>query len=267
MINMTAILATPLTPIPQTYFDLNGAPLSLGFVTTYIPGTSNKKITWSDAYKVGANQNPLQLTASGTALIYADGDYRVLVQDVNLTTISDTIQNSFLPTSAISPALAPVVAALTKSTARTLLGVDTEIQNAINLVQLLTGPTGPQGVQGPSGPIGPTGSSASSYSPTLISTNPGSLQVPNVNGGSGNCFFKWGQGTSANNGRITISFDTPFPNLCFMVIANANDAVTGAWTANASGWNQSSFNVTTASWVASHLPGGPQSFTWWAVGN
>lgn len=253
-------------PPKDQWIDYNGNPLNGGTIATYIPDTFTPKTTWVDRNKVTTNSNPIILDVSGRASIYGDGDYRFIVSDSLNNLIYDANTSEFLESDFISTAMRPVTQAITLQEARDLLGVTSAIQNAVNSISLLSGPTGPIGVQGPTGPIGPSGSS-NSYSPTLITSNPGSLQIPSVNNGLGNCFLKWGSGTTPSSGRSTVSFDTPFPNTCFVVVASANDVATGSWTANPSGWNSSSFNITTASWVAAHLPGGPQGFTWWAVGN
>lgn len=63
--------------------DASGNPLALGKVFTYEPGTSTLKATYNDEDKTGANANPVILDANGTANIYLDGIYKVVVKDAN----------------------------------------------------------------------------------------------------------------------------------------------------------------------------------------
>lgn len=74
----------------QQYFDANGNPLANGTVTFYIPSTSTKKTTWSDAAETTPNTNPVVLDAAGRATIYGQGSYRQLVKDSAGNTIWDT---------------------------------------------------------------------------------------------------------------------------------------------------------------------------------
>lgn len=75
----------------QQFFDKNGNPLSLGTVTTYVPGTSTLKTTWMDSGEVTPNTNPINLDASGYATIYGQGTYRQVVKDRNGNLVWDAV--------------------------------------------------------------------------------------------------------------------------------------------------------------------------------
>lgn len=72
-----AILPQPLTQ----FLDNNANPLAAGTVDTYIAGTSTRKTTWQDAGETIPNTNPVILNAGGRAIIYGDGNYRLVVKD------------------------------------------------------------------------------------------------------------------------------------------------------------------------------------------
>jgi hypothetical protein len=63
--------------------DANGAPVSGGFVHTYVPGGTTPKATWQDAAETIPNANPVPLDSAGSALIYGSGAYQLTVVDAN----------------------------------------------------------------------------------------------------------------------------------------------------------------------------------------
>lgn len=65
----------------QTFFLQSGAPANSGFVYMYVPGTTTPKTTWKDSAQTILNTNPIQLDASGSAVIYGSGSYRQVVYD------------------------------------------------------------------------------------------------------------------------------------------------------------------------------------------
>lgn len=163
-----------ILPLPEFQpIDLNGHPINNGFVHTYLPGTTTNKLTWQDAGGTIENTNPVQLNSAGRALIYGDGDYRFIINDSSNVLVYDQLTSATLSQNSISIAMAPVVAAPTLATARTLMGIDLEIQNSINNINLLAGPTGPQGgigATGSTGPIGPSAGSGSVIQTTFTSS-------------------------------------------------------------------------------------------------
>jgi hypothetical protein len=65
----------------QTFLDMNGDPLSGGFVYMYAPGTSNFSNTWVDPNASAFNTNPVVLDQAGRARIWGIGNYRQVVTD------------------------------------------------------------------------------------------------------------------------------------------------------------------------------------------
>lgn len=75
----------------QQFIDGNGNPLASGFVYFYVPTTSTPKNTWQNSTQSILNTNPVQLDASGEAVIYGSGQYRQLVTDSLGNTIWDQL--------------------------------------------------------------------------------------------------------------------------------------------------------------------------------
>lgn len=95
--------ATYLSPaLISKFFDNNGAPLALGWVTTYAAGTNTPIATYADSTGVTQNQNPQQLNFRGEMPLWLlpNVGYKILVTDVNLNTIPgypvDNIVNAAL---------------------------------------------------------------------------------------------------------------------------------------------------------------------------
>jgi hypothetical protein len=86
---VTAQAATLLPNGKQTFINANGAPLALGTVTMYVPGTTTAKTTWQDSAQTIQNTNPITLGIDGTAVIYGSGCYRQIVKDASGSTIWD----------------------------------------------------------------------------------------------------------------------------------------------------------------------------------
>jgi hypothetical protein len=78
----------------QTFVDLNGDPLSGGFVYMYVPNTSNFSTTWSDSAGTIVNTNPIVLDQAGRASIWGVGSYRQVVTDQFGTVQWDRITTS-----------------------------------------------------------------------------------------------------------------------------------------------------------------------------
>lgn len=72
----------------QQFLDNNGVPLAGGFVFTYEPGTSTPKSTLLTP-EGPSNTNPVELDSSGSAILWGDGSYRLLVKDIDGVTIWD----------------------------------------------------------------------------------------------------------------------------------------------------------------------------------
>ena len=72
----------------QQYFNpTSGRPLAGGLLYTYAAGTSTPKTTWQDAAGTTPNTNPITLDSTGSALIYWDGAYKVVLKDSAGSTI------------------------------------------------------------------------------------------------------------------------------------------------------------------------------------
>lgn len=84
-------MATILPPGVTQFFDANGNPLAGGFVYFYVPNTTTPKDTWQDSDQSILNENPIELSGGGTAIIYGSGIYRQVVEDVNGNLIFDAI--------------------------------------------------------------------------------------------------------------------------------------------------------------------------------
>jgi hypothetical protein len=69
--------------IPLQFCDLTGVPLALGKVYTYEAGSSTPKDTFTDEAKGGTNTNPVILDSAGSAAIWLDGVYKIVVKDAN----------------------------------------------------------------------------------------------------------------------------------------------------------------------------------------
>lgn len=69
-------------PVHQFFNSTTGEPLANGFVHAYAAGTLNRQDTFSDAALTTPNTNPVQLNASGCAVIYCSYlSYKFDVQD------------------------------------------------------------------------------------------------------------------------------------------------------------------------------------------
>jgi hypothetical protein len=72
----------------QQYFNpTSGRPLSGGLLYTYAAGTSTPKPTYQDAAGTIPNTNPITLDSTGSALVYWDGSYKVVLKDSSENTI------------------------------------------------------------------------------------------------------------------------------------------------------------------------------------
>lgn len=260
---------TSQLPFPALqFFSALGVPLDGGSIGTYIVDTLTAKTTWQDSGQVTANDNPIILDASGSAIIYGDGDYRFIIKDANGNTISDEPTSAGLPDSAISPAMLPVTSAATTATALSLLGVPAYVAGVVGSIMLMTGPTGPIGPQGTAGATGGQGPTGSGYAPTVTPGNPAYISWPNINGSSANYFIQGGNAGTGSNGLATINFPTAFPTGCNWINATVIGGISGARCGIAVSLNNNaSFNV--FSWSPDFngdWAGGPVGFYWTAGG-
>jgi hypothetical protein len=83
-----------LSPGMVQFFGNDGAPLALGTVDYYVPGTTTRKTTWKDEAQAAANQNPVTLDATGRATVWGVGLYRMVLKDAAGNTIYDDVTGS-----------------------------------------------------------------------------------------------------------------------------------------------------------------------------
>lgn len=61
-----------------------GTDYGLGWVYTYESGTTTNKTVYTSADKLANATNPFQLDANGRSTVYAEGNYTLVIKDVNL---------------------------------------------------------------------------------------------------------------------------------------------------------------------------------------
>lgn len=77
----------PFTPKPQ-FFDVNGDPLSGGFLYVYLAGTTTPATSYSDVDLTTPNANPIVLDSRGECDLYmSDGVYKYVLKDSDDVTI------------------------------------------------------------------------------------------------------------------------------------------------------------------------------------
>jgi hypothetical protein len=87
-----------ILPNGQTQFvDGNGSPYAGGSVYFYVPSTTTPKNTYKDPLQVVPNTNPVILDSNGRAIIWGQGEFREVLQDINSNTIWDQLTYGFNP--------------------------------------------------------------------------------------------------------------------------------------------------------------------------
>jgi hypothetical protein len=107
-----------ILPIHQ-FCDSDGNPYAGGSLASFIPGTSTPKTLWIDPNKTAIATNPVILDAAGRALIYGDGEYRLILRSATGDEVWD-----IECTTLVSSAMAPVILAPTIADAQELLGIN-----------------------------------------------------------------------------------------------------------------------------------------------
>lgn len=251
---------------PFRAFDANGAPLAGGKVYTWIPGTESDATTWQDILGTTPNDNPVVLDATGSAPIYGDQEYRLRVEDVNGGLISDELSSAYVPTSAISTAMEPVLQASTTGQAINLLGIPVYVQNIVDGIAQTTGPAGPTGPQGIQGLTGPTGPAAGSYSPTIIGGNPGAFVIPVPNQSPLNIILQSGIGMTNSSGILTVALPQVFPTGVIGASATAVGGSSGARVTAMVSFTNSTITIFTWSPDFSGNWAGASQCTWMIIG-
>jgi hypothetical protein len=86
-----------LWPAKPQFSDNNGAPLAGGTASFYVPNTLTPKITYADPYGTTANPTSVPLDAGGRAPVFGSGLYRMILQDVNSSTVYDGLTGTPFP--------------------------------------------------------------------------------------------------------------------------------------------------------------------------
>src|SRR5262245_56510264 len=82
-------MAAWVPPGKQTFVGIDGAPLAGGFLHHYVPGGSVRKDTWQDYEQVTLNTNPIELDERGQCMVFGNGAYRQVLEDVDGNEIWD----------------------------------------------------------------------------------------------------------------------------------------------------------------------------------
>jgi hypothetical protein len=109
----------------QQFLDANGNPLASGKVYFYIPSTTTFKNTYQDAALTILNTNPIVLDTAGEAIIYGNGSYRQIVNDVNNNLIWD--QTTIAPIT-----ITDVESVYSASNGASLIGYNEGASGAVN---------------------------------------------------------------------------------------------------------------------------------------
>jgi len=75
----------------QQFSDGNGVPYAGGHLYMYVPYTTTPKMTYQDPYGATPNQNPISLDSNGRAIIWGNGVYRQVLQDLNGVVVWDQL--------------------------------------------------------------------------------------------------------------------------------------------------------------------------------
>jgi hypothetical protein len=101
------------------FVDGSGKPLGGGQVFVYVAGTSNLATTFTEITETVPNENPIQLDASGTCVIFATGSFTFAAYDY----LGNPVPGESGPAEGlVSPAMTSVTQANTTSAALGLLG-------------------------------------------------------------------------------------------------------------------------------------------------
>lgn len=128
----------------QQFFDNSGRPLALGFLYTFVTGTTTPKTSYADQAQTIVNPNPITLDASGRCQLYlGSGEYRIRLQDSSgafVTEADDVSSPDDLASVAADAALAEL-ASTTAGKGASLVGVEAgqTVQDALDGVVSTSG--------------------------------------------------------------------------------------------------------------------------------
>lgn len=111
----------------QYFFPGTALPLAGGKLYTYAAGTSNPKVTYQDAAGAAPNTNPVVLDSTGSALIFWDGAYKIVLKDA-LGNVVYTVDNYNTDPLGV----AQFIANLAKNTGAAIVGWARSVGGALN---------------------------------------------------------------------------------------------------------------------------------------
>jgi len=228
-----------LLPEPRAvFYDANGAPLSGGFVYTYVPGGTTPKTTWQDDMQTTPNSNPVTLDANGSCLLYGNGAYQITVTDALGNAVPAYSGLSQDPLSLIASEFLP----LTGGT--------------------LTGPLTVDGTIAATGVItaanGTAGSQVVNFSQFGATNNPaGSIHLPN------GITLQWG---NSSGPTATVTFPYAFSATPYSVQCTLKDAPSGGLAVFVELTTAYSATGFTAETITAPATGVAANFFWFAVG-
>lgn len=256
-------MTAALLPVPELQFiDGDGNPLSGGTVTTYVPGTTTPKNTWTDQAQTALNTNPIILNSDGRCIIFADGDYRIVLRDAVGNEIYDQISSTV-----ISAALYPVVSAPTIADAKVLLGIDGSISS--EATARAAADTAEQtariaadnalGVRIDNEVTARAAGDANLQA--QITALPGGATSPLPAGYT----MRFGSTVSDSGGNFSVTFSPPFASNCDSIVTTARSA--SFWASVTSQSAGGASGITSSPLVGGGWAGGPVGVMWIAVGH
>jgi hypothetical protein len=252
---MAAIL-----PVPEFQFvDADGHPYAGGTLATYVPGTTTGKATWADPNQTVTNTNPITLDAAGRAIVYGDGDYRLILYDAIGNLIFDQPASTI-----VSAAMEPVIAAPTIAEARRLLGVDDAI--AAEAAARAAADSAEQAAR--IAADNAETARAEAAEANLQSELDAEIARAKAAEAALAVGFKFdaGSNTTDGTGHLRVTFSTTFtsaPSVCITELRSSGDVVSPTVSPDTSG-----FDVWLAFPLSSGItPAGARGFCWMAIGS
>ena len=218
-------MALPLEGPFTQFVDADGHPYAGGTVSTFVPGTDTPKDTWTDEAGTVLNTNPVVLDAAGRAVILGDGDYRLIIRDVNGLLVWDG-----WATSIVSDAMQPVVSAPTIADAVALLGIadmisaeTTRAETAENALQTaITSET-------------TRATNAENTLTTDLNNEISRAEAAEADLQSQitaleSSTLKSGGSATDSSGHVRVTYSSPFPtNTTAVVVTNGSSGLTATW--------------------------------------
>src|SRR5580765_6194191 len=257
-------MTAALLPAPELQFiDGNGSPLAGGTVETYVPGTSTPKTTWLDQAQTAVNTNPIVLNSDGRCIIFADGDYRIVLRDATGNEIYDQLSSTI-----VSAAMQPVVSAPTIADAKVLLGIDGSVADeaaaraAADSAEQNARIAADNTLQANIDAETARAEAAEAALDTRVTALEGDTGPVGVL--PAGYSMRFGTAVSDSGGNFSATFSPPFPNDCDSVVTTAS---TSFW-AGVTGSSAGGFSGVTSSPLAGGgWESGPIGVHWIAIGH